>query len=1035
MKKCAVSFALMLLVLFSAAASFAAPALEPFNYHEDFETRSLRAWASYPLWQDTAYDPNFRVNEIVPGDPNISIVQVVTPYTNVDNYAGAQKLFDIWLVPGSTVSLRYYLKTNMPVEYLKIRLAAGNRGAVDVTLDSPRTNGWEWATVSFGDFLAENTCLAGEAAIKVNALAVLAKIPDADPVMPIYLGIDDVTVKGAQQAAFKFDSPETCKLSEFRPYIAKDHYRKGDTFSLRGSWPVDAAKVTVAITPFTDSGKTVYEKELVREGEFWALKPFRLSFPDGMYRAILTAYCGKGGELAQTELTFVVAPDIAGKHPRLWFDTAKQGEVESRLKTDEFSSVYARMKKSADSWRERLPVDDIRYVADQFPDEYWLPTLGAWGQETVRSWRGAAEENALAYAFHHDREAGEYVVRLLERLATFPDWNHPWLAKRGRYNYHPTGVMAHKFALAYDLTYDLMTDYQRKIIRKALMEKLVIGSHRTYVEDDMVTCDTSNWVAHIVGGAVMCMASIYGDGDETMEPYFSGAIFKLWDLIVAVHGRDGSYGEGFSYNSYTNYTLQENLPSLENVFGIDLHGPLNGAWSEAVWSGFIKNKRTFDFGDSHQNVTGLWRWTWLVPKFNDPLLSWLHDYCQTSPTFFDALYQPDSVPKRDPFGENPVRVFRDVGTTVFKSGWDTDDFVFVMRTGPFYNHQHIDQGTFWLADRGQEFIIERHGSDYYDDQYYQSWYTQPVGHSTILIDNNHQSQRVGDHLAMAEGFHDHAFIAHFLDGENAAFTRGDIGRLYWGKVKSMQRNVLYLKPRTLIMLDTVEPADKDADVTLLYQTAHLDDITAGNAMSSIAKDGATLVIRHLAPGKRRVEAVETPHYLDTLLNEKPLVREGMLTVSARTSGAPLVVANILTTTPGGQPDIEATEGKGFVEGTADGRPFVFSTSPGAVYEAVDMATDALAVTNSGGTIFAAMCTVMRSGSALVIESDAPVTFERTGNTMKYYRCTAGTTAIGAPSKPGAVTVNGASVKNWRWDNERKAVVLELPEGEGTVAFR
>ncbi|MBT4485431.1 MAG: hypothetical protein HOC71_17330, partial [Candidatus Latescibacteria bacterium] len=87
--------------------------LEPFTYSENFETRSLRSWASYPPWQDTAYDPNIRVNEMVPGDPNISIEQKVTPYTNVDNYAGVQKLFDAYLVPGSSITLRYYLKTHL----------------------------------------------------------------------------------------------------------------------------------------------------------------------------------------------------------------------------------------------------------------------------------------------------------------------------------------------------------------------------------------------------------------------------------------------------------------------------------------------------------------------------------------------------------------------------------------------------------------------------------------------------------------------------------------------------------------------------------------------------------------------------------------------------------------------------------------------------------------------------------------------------------------------------------------------------------
>ena len=60
---------------------------------------------------------------------------------------------------------------------------------------------------------------------------------------------------------------------------------------------------------------------------------------------------------------------------------------------------------------------------------------------------------------------------------------------------------------------------------------------------------------------------------------------------------------------------------------------------------------------------------------------------------------------------------------------------------------------------------------------------------------------MGDPLVFANGFNDHAFMVHFLDGSDAAFSCGDIGRLYWGKVKQMRRNVLYLKPRTLLMLD------------------------------------------------------------------------------------------------------------------------------------------------------------------------------------------------------------------------------------------
>src|SRR6185312_12601353 len=125
--------------------------LEPYSYSNDFETRTLGAWASYPLWQDNAYDQNFQVKEFIPGDPNISIVQKVTPYTNVDNYAGAQKLLDMYLLPGSTVTFRYYLKTNQYAGFFKIRFAAGKYGKIDLTIPHPETNKWLWVTASFDD--------------------------------------------------------------------------------------------------------------------------------------------------------------------------------------------------------------------------------------------------------------------------------------------------------------------------------------------------------------------------------------------------------------------------------------------------------------------------------------------------------------------------------------------------------------------------------------------------------------------------------------------------------------------------------------------------------------------------------------------------------------------------------------------------------------------------------------------------------------------------------------------------------------------
>ncbi len=1030
----------LLAVVLSGQALYADVAPEPFTYTEDFETRELQAWASYPLWQDTAYDPHFHIGTMVPGDPNISMMQKVIPYTNVDNYAGGQKKLDMYMIPGNTITLRYYIKTTHPVEYFKIRLAAGPDGKVDYTISNPPTNRWAWVTVSYSDFVRQNPHISGKNNIKVNALAVLAKIPDADPAMPIFLGLDDIVFKGARATAFQFDEPEVYKLSEWKPYIPNRHYHRGDTFTLRGTWPLEAGKVTLDLVLFTDHNQKVLTRNLKKSGNEWSIKDLNLSFDEGLYLGILTAYQGRE-KISDTEFTLYIAPEnIGGTHPRVWFDSDKQKWVEERLKSNRFKNVREQIQNTAKNTRDGNPLDTIVFENDQFHALHGygnsVPSITPWF-DRIGVWRRGVYYNALAYGLLGDTAAGEYAKNLMLKLSTFPYWLHPWFIERGRHIYYPLGEFGQELSVSYDLLYSFMNESERQRVRGAMMKNIVLGCHKGYVEDDLVTNNTSNWVAHITGGSIMCQAALYGDGADVaaIEPYFTGVIFKAYDLIQKALGRDGAYGEGYGYYSFTMSSWSYTVPAVENVFNIDMSAKIHRSYQELIWAGIVKDKMNFYFGDSGGNLRSLQRWAWLLPKYKDPLLGWFYNFMKDNESLMDVLYETEDVPRDDPFDENPVTVFRDVGTTVFKSGWEKDDFVFVMRTGAFYNHQHIDQGTFWLADHGSTFFEERHGSTYYDDPLYQPWYTQPIAHSTILIDHNHQSQRTGDPLIFAEGFHDHAFIYHFLNGDHAAFSSGDIGRLYWGKVTDMKRNVLYLKPRTLLMLDTVVPAKRDVDVSLLYQTQHLNDITAGDKTSTITKEGNTLYIGHLNPENMDIMSVETPHYLYTLRNEKPLEREGMLTVTARTSGNPLTIANVLTTATGTQPNVTTIKGDGCISGTINSIPFAFSTRLHLPYKVDGYTTDALAITWGNYGIFAALSTRLEKNGGLVFETQEPITCEIKSTGMKYYHINESEVVLGSPSRPGRVTVNGKLVTGFQYDSNRKAVILMLPAGEGEVLFQ
>jgi hypothetical protein len=1002
-------------------AAFCQEAIEAYTYSNNFESGRLGAWASYPLWQDNAYDQNFQVRKLISGDSNLSVVQKVTPYSRVDNYAGAQKLLDMYLVSGSKITLRYYLKSATDAAFFKIRLAAGAFGKVDVTLAHPVINKWTWVTVGFDDFLRENAGLAGKDPIRIYALAFLAKVSKADPDMPIYLGLDDISFEGARPVSFRFDLPAMYKLPEFAEFIPQRAYHQGDTFFVKGRWPVGADRVSLNILSFTNEQRSFFQDDLSRTKEGWEERPLKLSLPEGLYRGKLVAY-KHSAVIGETSFTIHIDSRMpAGRHPRLLFDEAGKARVMERLKEPGMQGVYANLLKDAKAQRGKVPVERLKYDLDQFPDEHWLPSWVAFG-EHIYSTGPALKSNALAYAFSGDTVAGNYVRSVLVKLSGWPEWVSPWMIKRGRYDDHRMGTWSHDVALAYDLVYGLMTPQETALVRKGIFAHIIQGAHYTYVYDNEIIANSSNWIAHIMGGSLMSMAAIEGDGPETtdLEPYFTGAVLKFYHLLTHVTDTtDGAWGEGWAYNNYTFSNLAYSIPTLKNVYNIDVSAPLEGTFNEYIWGGLIRDRKWFGFGDSGDSLLSADNWAFLLAMDRSPRLSWYYHYLKSGMTLDDALFDVKDIPQESPFKEDPNKVFRRIGTTVFKSGWEKNDFTFVMRTGAFFNHQHLDQGSFWLADRGITFIEDQpiHNSDYYLDPLYQPAFIQPVAHSTILIDGNAQSQRTGDPPDLAPGFDDHAFIGDYLDGGDAAFSSGDIGRLYWGEVNALTRNILFLKPRSLLMLDVAVPGKKDAEITLLYHTKRLADIDPGGKFSRITKEGVSLNLVRLSPDTAVMRAVETPHYLNTLIRDTLLEKEGMLTESAHTAGRPLVMANILTTTAAGEsPDVTSKKGDGFVSGEASGRKFIFSSEPGHLYTAEGMETDALAVTYSDSSVFVALATVFRKKGGIAVNCDSPMTFECKGNMLRYYRHTGGEIRV-------------------FWKGQRKAKVFRVPEGQGVIRIR
>ena len=456
------------------------------------------------------------------------------------------------------------------------------------------------------------------------------------------------------------------------------------------------------------------------------------AFLPGLYRCQITAFLGDSA-VSETYMTFIII-DAARftKHPRLLFDTSSIDDLKKRFASERFASVREAFQKEAVSYREKVPVETVVYDFDQFPVKNWIETLWNWFIDRIMNFREALYTNAIVYAMLGDSEAGDYCRRIMLALAGFPCWNHPWMQNRGFHSYFPIGEMAESYALAYDLVYNLLSSEERRVVRDGVIKNYVAPTFRTYVEQNRITVNTSNWISHINGGALMCLTALYGDDEyeSDLEPWLTGFLLKEHRYIGKAFGRDGSYGEGFRYYNFAMHSFARVIPMLERQFGVDLSAPIRNSYRETLWAGIPRDDIIFTFGDSQGFIRGeaqaYWiggqsgpmnNWAWLVARTRDPYLSWLYHSLKNYDTLEEVINETDDVAQKEPDDLPPVAFFRDVGTAVFKSGWDSGDFVFVFRSGPFYNHQHMDQGSFFLADHGRIFLEERYDGDhhYYDD--------------------------------------------------------------------------------------------------------------------------------------------------------------------------------------------------------------------------------------------------------------------------------------------------------------------------------
>jgi hypothetical protein len=457
-----------------------------------------------------------------------------------------------------------------------------------------------------------------------------------------------------------------------------------------------------------------------------------------------------------------------------------------------------------------------------------------------------------------------------------------------------------------------------------------------------------------------------------------------------------------------------------------------------------------DFGDvsPRYDLSGS-TFTWLSYRFKNPLT---YDFVKDREEagregVLGWLWYPQGVTPKSRTELVPSRHFPVKGNMVMRSGWEDTGSILAFRCGPNSNHYHNDQGTFSLYTNGTELLSDAgHGSSYYANLYYPCYYTQGIGHNTMLVDGIAESQWPADYENGVVALRNYPKITSSFAGWKADEVRGDLTCVFRKMITGYTRSLLFLKPDILFLYDKVE-SDEPHAYSWLFHAEHTNgksSITYDKGNLRIDRPRARLDMKILAPevAGSRVRQSDREESFITLTSRDGLRDTAFLAVlrPAATNGpadpAKTMEAELLqpagwigarvredgrTTLAAFRTDAPA--GTATVEGFAtDADRFALETAPGGAARTLFLR----------GTLF--------EGRGVMVRSSRPaslsVSWAEGLTQVEFESGAAGATlSLRLLNKPGKIELNGSPGSDWTYDPASQELRLAIPGGHSLLTIK
>lgn len=838
--------------------------LVDYTSHEDFQGDSLGQWASYPPAQDIGYEPSITPTRDFNAPGGRALMRLLQPSLAGDLRIGFIRRFDFATNGTSRIAFDY--RINAPAEAVRIEIgAAGADGRRYTAKIDAVANRWSRVSINLRDLRCADGAIL-DSGTGVDAVYLVSHIASAAKDTVYRFLIDNIELSAKKDASFEIIWPLSASVVPWSSEISSIGFVPNNSLRIEGRSPVPISRASATISDRT--GKVVTTARLYDDGthgdkkardDIWTNETaFRFTDANvpGLWRAELNGFAADERKIT-TSLRFLVHSSKASSHPRLYFDADDKARLIAQTRDPKLAKVWEYIQTTAKNSRATGEIAHGGKVFELLDREYLLPSLLGYFDVLNRA-RTRIAYNAFVAYLTDDPESRAAAKEAMLAVTRWNRWEPPWFTAHGQHTYYPAGLLAVDVAFGYDLLYEHLTEDERSQIRRALIEKQIVPTYKEYFLDNRAMANTSNWISHTVGGALIAASAIADDvtpqeSAGKFDLYVNGLLMKIEAHMTASYLPDGSYGEGISYQEFDLETLAPMINAVDRSLGVDYWNTthVKDSLRYALYTLTEPREASPDMGDTHPSAGhGI---SPIIYRSKDPVLRWFYSRFDR-PSLQQFIFYDDSVQPQSPAAAAipTSTIFEDKGNAVFRTGWEKDSITMLFRAGPNFNHHHADQGSFLITAFGEPLVTEAGWSDYYKDPYYATFFTQAIGHNTVLVDGNPESQTIPD-TPQFKALDDYPRITDSITSEFYDGVGSDLTSVYPDTIGRYTRRIVFLKPHYFVICD---------DLKTRKETARFDFLLHLPNRAGIKVDGSTAIYQ----GKNAALGVRSFEPADAVLN-------------------------------------------------------------------------------------------------------------------------------------------------------------------------